>query len=111
MLQYLKRQAMKLRSGLTKGIVLLLCLATLFSSAQLGGLALIAEAAEGEHSVLYAGKATTSVTLPQDDKLTLTVEEKKDATYAWQLCADKDADQWVTISGQKQDFLTLSYGW
>lgn len=47
MLQYLKRQAMKLRSGLTKGIVLLLCLATLFSSAQLGGLALIAEAAEG----------------------------------------------------------------
>lgn len=46
MLQYLKRQAMKLRSGLTKGIVLLLCLATLFSSAQLGGLALIAEAAE-----------------------------------------------------------------
>lgn len=109
MLQYLKRQAMKLRSGLTKGIVLLLCLATLFSSAQLGGLALIAEAAEGEHSVLYAGKATTSVTLPQDDKLTLTVEEKKDATYAWQLCADKDADQWVTISGQKQDFLTLSY--
>lgn len=33
MLQYLKRQAMKLRSGLTKGIVLLLCLATLFSSA------------------------------------------------------------------------------
>lgn len=67
MLQYLKRQAMKLRSGLTKGIVLLLCLATLFSSAQLGGLALIAEAAEGEHSVLYAGKATTSVTLPQDD--------------------------------------------
>lgn len=109
MLQYLKRQAMKLRSGLTKGIVLLLCLATPFSSAQLGGLALIAEAAEGEHSVLYAGKATTSVTLPQDDKLTLTVEEKKDATYAWQLCADKDADQWVTISGQKQDFLTLSY--
>ena len=109
MLQYLKRQAMKLRSGLTKGIVLLLCLATIFSSAQLGGLALIAEAAEGEHSVLYAGKATTSVTLPQDDKLTLTVEEKKDATYAWQLCADKDADQWVTISGQKQDFLTLSY--
>lgn len=48
MLQYLKRQAMKLRSGLTKGIVLLLCLATLFSSAQLGGLALIAEAAEGD---------------------------------------------------------------
>ena len=47
MLQYLKCQAMKLRSGLTKGIVLLLCLATLFSSAQLGGLALIAEAAEG----------------------------------------------------------------
>ena len=46
MLQYLKRQAMKLRRGLTKGIVLLLCLATLFSSAQLGGLALIAEAAE-----------------------------------------------------------------
>lgn len=46
MLQYLKRQAMKLRSGLTKGIVLLLCLATLFSSAQLGGLALIAEAAD-----------------------------------------------------------------
>ena len=45
--------------------------------AQLGGLALIAEAAEGEHSVLYAGKATTSVTLPQDDKLTLTVEEKR----------------------------------
>lgn len=48
MLQYLKRQAMKLRSGLTKGIVLLLCIATLFSSAQLGGLALIAEAAEGD---------------------------------------------------------------
>lgn len=48
MLQYLKRQAMKLRSGLTKGIVLLLCLATLFSSAQLGGLALIAEAADGD---------------------------------------------------------------
>ena len=48
MLLYLKRQAMKLRSGLTKGIVLLLCLATLFSSAQLGGLALIAEAAEGD---------------------------------------------------------------
>lgn len=48
MLQYLKRQAMKLRSGLTKGIVLLLCLATLFSSAQLGGLALIAEAVEGD---------------------------------------------------------------
>ena len=48
MLQYLKRQAMKLRSGLTKGIVLLLCLATLFSSAQLGGLALIAEAEEGD---------------------------------------------------------------
>lgn len=48
MLQYLKHQAMKLRSGLTKGIVLLLCLATLFSSAQLGGLALIAEAAEGD---------------------------------------------------------------
>ena len=48
MLQYLKRQAMKLRSGLTKGIVLLLCLATLFSSAQLGGLALIAEATEGD---------------------------------------------------------------
>lgn len=48
MLQYLKRQAMKLRSCLTKGIVLLLCLATLFSSAQLGGLALIAEAAEGD---------------------------------------------------------------
>lgn len=48
MLQYLKRQAMKLRSGLTKVIVLLLCLATLFSSAQLGGLALIAEAAEGD---------------------------------------------------------------
>lgn len=48
MLQYLKRQAMKLRSGLTKGIVLLLCLATLFSSAQLGGLALIAEASEGD---------------------------------------------------------------
>lgn len=48
MLQYLKRQAMKLRSGLTKGIVLLLCLATLFSSAQLGGPALIAEAAEGD---------------------------------------------------------------
>ncbi len=48
MLQYLKRQAMKLRSGLTKGIVLLLCLATLFSSTQLGGLALIAEAAEGD---------------------------------------------------------------
>ncbi len=109
MLQYLKRQAMKLRSGLTKGIVLLLCLATLFSSAQLGGLALIAEAAEGEHSVLCAGKATTDVTLPQDDKLTLTVEEKTDAVYAWQLCVDKDADQWVTISGQKQSFLTLSY--
>ena len=51
MLQYLKRQAMKLRSGLTKGIVLLLCLATLFSSAQLGGLALIAEAAEGGDTV------------------------------------------------------------
>lgn len=48
MLQYLKRQAMKLHSGLTKGIVLLLCLATLFSSAQLGGLALIAEAADGD---------------------------------------------------------------
>lgn len=48
MLQYLKRQAMKLRSGLTKVIVLLLCLATLFSSAQLGGLALIAEAADGD---------------------------------------------------------------
>ncbi len=48
MMQYLKRQAMKLRSCLTKGIVLLLCLATLFSSAQLGGLALIAEAAEGD---------------------------------------------------------------
>lgn len=48
MLQYLKRQAMKLRSGLTKGIVLLLCLATLFSSAQLGGLAMIAEAADGD---------------------------------------------------------------
>lgn len=109
MLQYLKRQAMKLRSGLTKGIVLLLCLATLFSSAQLGGLALIAEAAEGEHSVLCAGKAATDVTLPQDDKLTLTVEEKTDAVYAWQLCVDKDADQWVTISGQKQSFLTLSY--
>ena len=41
-------EAMKLRSGLTKGIVLLLCIATLFSSAQLGGLALIAEAAEGD---------------------------------------------------------------
>ena len=48
MMQFLKRQTAKLRTGLFKGLVLLLCLATLFSSAQLGGLALIAEAADGD---------------------------------------------------------------
>lgn len=95
--------------GLYKALALLLCFATLITSFHFGIVAIIAEAAEGSHSIQFGGKNIDSIVLPQDDKRTLSVEEQADTAYSWQLCIDKSNDEWVTVSGQKKNFLTLSY--
>ncbi len=95
--------------GLYKALALLLCFATLITSFHFGIVAIIAEAAEGSHSIQFGGKNIDSIVLPQDDKRTLSVEEQADTAYSWQLCINKSNDEWVTVSGQKKNFLTLSY--
>lgn len=101
----IKRQS----KGLYKALALLLCFATLITSVHFGIVAIIAKAAEGSHSIQFGGKNIDSIVLPQDDKRTVSVEEQADTAYSWQLCIDKSNDEWVTVSGQKRNFLTLSY--
>ena len=92
-----------------RALALLLCITTLIASLLFQSAPTVAEAAEGEFKIQYAGKDIESITLPQDDKRTLYVEEKVDTAYSWQLCVNKSNDEWVTVSGQKKNFITLSY--
>ena len=108
-MRYGSHQIKKRSKGLYKALALLLCFATLITSFHFGIVAIIAEAAEGSHSIQFGGKNIDSIVLPQDDKRTLSVEEQADTAYSWQLCIDKSNDEWVTVSGQKKNFLTLSY--
>lgn len=90
-------------------LALFLCVTTLTASFLFQSAPTVAEAAESEFKIQYAGKGIESITLPQDDKRTIYVEEKADTAYSWQFCINKSNDEWVTVSGQKKNFLTLSY--
>ena len=93
-----------------KGIAMLLCLVTIFTSVWVGNLGIGAEdGASGDFKVYENGKEVSSVVLPQDEKITLTVDENAGKQLKWQICADKSSALWVNISGQTKNFLTLSY--
>lgn len=93
-----------------KGIAMLLCLVTIFTSVWVGNLGIGAEdGASGDFKVKLNDNSVTSVVLPQDEKITLTVDENAGKQLRWQICADKSSALWVNISGQTKNFLTLSY--
>ena len=107
MMYYLKRQAAKLRTGFVKGIVLLLCLATIVSSAPLGGLALIAEAAEGETvtvTVNYVYKSNSAmVAQPYTAQIAKGAEFKKTLELPKLLNYSVPADQATGLQSGKID--------
>lgn len=102
----------KKHTGLYRGLVLLLCLVMLVASFQFDGISMIAGAADDSISQLpvqFNGKEIDSIVLPQDEKRILTVAEMENAEYKWQISTDESAEQWINISGQHKNFLTLSY--
>lgn len=62
-----------------------------------------------EPCIQLNGEAVDSVVLPQDEKVTLTLDNDNFEKYEWQISVDKANDIWVNISGQKQSFITLRY--
>ena len=63
-------------------------------------------------SVTYEGTAITDITIPQNEKKTVTAvcsSAREHNTYQWQILADVSADVWVDITGQSQPAIELSY--
>lgn len=107
---YAKHRSRRKKMKFVKGIAMLLCLVTIFTSVWVGNLGIGAEGgASGDFKVKLNDNSVTSVVLPQDEKITLTVDENAGKQLRWQICADKSSALWVNISGQTKNFLTLSY--
>lgn len=107
---YAKHRSRRKKMKFVKGIAMLLCLVTIFTSVWVGNLGIGAEdGASGDFKVKLNDNSVTSVVLPQDEKITLTVDENAGKQLKWQICADKSSALWVNISGQTKNFLTLSY--
>ena len=107
---YAKHRSRRKKMKFVKGIAMLLCLVTIFTSVWVGNLGFGAEdGASGDFKVKLNDNSVTSVVLPQDEKITLTVDENAGKQLKWQICADKSSALWVNISGQTKNFLTLSY--
>ena len=98
----------KSHSGFVKAVALLLCAAVIITSFCLGNIGLVAEA-EGDFGIKYNGRETEEVTLAQDSKILLTVDAQKDTAYKWQIAVDRDANSWADISGQRENFINVSY--
>lgn len=57
------------------------------------------------------GETVDAISLPQNDKVTLTAKSKAsdNAKYQWQVLADKENKLWVNINGEKSADIHLSY--
>ena len=57
------------------------------------------------------GETVDTISLPQNDKVTLTAKSKAsdNAKYQWQVLADKENKLWVNINGEKSADIHLSY--
>lgn len=98
----------KSHSGLVKAVALLLCAAVIITSFCLGNIGLVAEA-EGDFGIKYNSRETEEVTLAQDSKILLTVDEQKDTAYKWQISVDRETNSWADISGQRDSFIYIGY--
>ncbi len=103
-----KRRAGGAQSVCCRAAAVLLCL-TMLVAPLCFGIAARATDEAGGFTIRLDDREVESVTLPQDGKIVLTAPAEADAAYTWQLCVDKEADAWVRIFGQTQNFLTLSY--
>lgn len=106
-------------TGFRRLVSLILCLC-LFLSILPSGLMTTAHAASGTDTapdsgaavtVTHKGSAVDSLSLPQDERTTLTAvcaSDVTDASYQWQILADVASELWVNIYDATEQSLALS---
>ncbi len=68
-----------------------------------------AYAVEPANTIYCNGREVETASLPQDDKITLSLEPSDTASYQWQVLVYESDNLWANVSGQKQFFFTLGY--
>lgn len=68
-----------------------------------------AYAVEPANTIYCNGREVETASLPQDDKITLSLAPSNTASYQWQVLVYESDNLWANVSGQKQFFFTLGY--
>lgn len=68
-----------------------------------------AYAVEPANTIYCNGREVETASLPQDDKITLSLVPSNTASYQWQVLVYESDNLWANVSGQKQFFFTLGY--
>lgn len=68
-----------------------------------------AYAVKTANTIYCNGREVETASLPQDDKITLSLEPSNTASYQWQVLVYESDNLWANVSGQKQFFFTLGY--
>lgn len=64
---------------------------------------------ERSNKIYCNGREVETASLPQDDKITLSLEPSSTTAYQWQVLIPNSGGLWANVSGQKQFFLTIGY--
>lgn len=64
---------------------------------------------ERSNKIYCNGREVETASLPQDDKITLSLEPSSTAAYQWQVLIPNSGGLWANVSGQKQFFITIGY--